>query len=157
MLDLPETFRSRFLVSKSSSTLNNHSATSVRICSRAWLPRTGSGLAAGALLFPSRPQLILNGNPSRTLCGRMAAPPSTAVEVLLVDTAQGSMELPVDAVLALMLPDEDMMLELRPHEEPDLQVRVTEGPAVSPARNPSVLRRLPLTGPDCQRERDSNP
>ena len=53
-----------------------------------------------------------------------------------MDAARGRVELSVDAVLALMLPETDTMLELRPHEDPDLQVRLTDGPpvAASPAQ-----------------------
>lgn len=53
----------------------------------------------------------------------MSAPPASALAVPITDCARESVDLSADAAMGLMLPLEDTMLELRSHEEPDLQVR----------------------------------
>ena len=53
----------------------------------------------------------------------MAEPPATALSVPVIDSARECMDLSEGAASTLLLPSEDAMLELRAHEEPELQVR----------------------------------
>ena len=60
----------------------------------------------------------------------MAAPPALALSVPIADSTREWVDLHgKDAATALMLPSEDTMLELRAHDEPELQVNT---PAVRP-------------------------
>ena len=57
----------------------------------------------------------------QTLPG-MAEPPATAQSVPIIDSTRECVDLSEGAATALMLPAADTMIELRAHEEPELQV-----------------------------------
>ncbi len=54
----------------------------------------------------------------------MAEPPATALSVPVTDSTRECVDLPEGATSTLMLPSADTMIELRAHEEPELQVWV---------------------------------